>query len=94
MKIMLEALTVAVASIAAYEIWRVLRDICKALQTIVEYVNNPDWKLYGVVDALDRIGDILGGILADMPRPASEPQPRSDWDRLRASWGAKKSGAE
>jgi hypothetical protein len=86
------ALLAGVIAIAAYEIWRVLRDIRNALQTITERVDSPDWKLYGVADHLDRIGSILGGILADMPRPPSEAEPHSDWERLRSQLGGKSSG--
>jgi hypothetical protein len=82
--------------IAAYEIWRVLRDIRNSLQAITGDRYLPDGKLDAlagrldaVVSELDRIGGILGGILASVPSPPSEPELRSDWDRLRRQLGVK-----
>jgi hypothetical protein len=39
-----------------------------------------------VSDHLERIGGILGGILASMPDPSRTAEPLSDWERLRASF--------
>ena len=51
-------------------------------------------KLDAVVGELDRIGGILGGMLASMPSPPREPEARSDWDKLRAQLGVKSPDAK
>lgn len=101
METMLTVLTL-VAIIAAVEIWRVLRDIRNALQTrnglapggrlsVLEeallWAKDISKALEAVVNELDRIGCILGSILADMPSPSPPPResrPLSKLDRLRA----------
>lgn len=84
-----------VVMLAGIGIWSVLSDIRKALQEIVGDSDLPDGKLDALVDKLDavvreqnRIGDILGGILADMPREPREvyqPPHRPDSERFRAT---------
>lgn len=76
--------------IAAWEILSVLKDIRKALQAITEdgflSASALVCRLDAVVGEQGRIGDILGGILADMPRRPREPyQPahRPDSDKFR-----------
>lgn len=88
------ALTIVVV-IAAWEIWWVLRDIRKALRAIAGDGDLRLGKLDELTDKLDvvvgeqnRIGDILGGILSDMPHEPHEPYEaprRPDSDRFRTT---------
>jgi hypothetical protein len=106
METVLAVLTLVVI-IAAEEIWRVLRDIRDALQarngltpggqlSVLEetllWAKDISKAIESTANELGRIGDILGGILADMPSRSPSPQESrpvsnypSAWDRLRVS---------